>query len=121
MSRRTTNGIQSILDGILSPENQQTVASSQPSSAGTAGLSATPADKAGDGQRPPAGARRGRPLGKAHDATQPKLKVTLWLSTGIVTAYRDWSWEARSQFSHLVEKALIEFHRSRRNSLPTPR
>jgi len=121
MSRRTANGIQSILDGILSPENRQPSTSPQPPSAGTTGPRATPADKTGEGQRPPTGARRGRPLGKAQDAAQPKTKVTLWLSTGIVTAYRDWSWEARSQFSHLVERALNEFHRSRRNSPPTPR
>jgi hypothetical protein len=53
-------------------------------------------------------------LGKSKAATQPKEKVTVWLTSPLVAAYRDWSWEARSQFSHLVEKALADYcHRQR--------
>ena len=50
-------------------------------------------------------ARRGRPSGKAAAATC-KEKVTVRITTDLIAAYRDWSWEARSQLSHLVEQAL---------------
>jgi uncharacterized protein (DUF4415 family) len=59
-------------------------------------------------------ARRGRPSGKAV-ATASKEKVTVRIATDVIAAYRDWSWEARSQLSHLVEQALTDYearHRS---------
>ena len=37
------------------------------------------------------------------------------IATDVIAAYRDWSWEARSQLSHLVEQALTDYearHRS---------
>jgi hypothetical protein len=59
-------------------------------------------------QVPRVAARRGRPSGKAA-ATASKEKVTVRIATDVIAAYRDWSWEARSQLSHLVEQALTDF------------
>ena len=53
-------------------------------------------------------ARRGRPSGKAV-AAAPKEKVTVRIATDLIATYRDWSWEARSQLSHLVEQALKDY------------
>ena len=53
-------------------------------------------------------ARRGRPSGKAV-AAAPKEKVTVRIATDLIATYRDWSWEARSQLSHLVEQALTDY------------
>lgn len=58
-------------------------------------------------------ARRGRPVGKRTSAL-PREKVTLRISRHLVADYRDWSWDARCNFSHLVERALAEYrHRHR--------
>ena len=35
-----------------------------------------------------------------------KEKVTLRIPNDLIAEYRDWSWEARSQLSELVEQAL---------------
>lgn len=64
-------------------------------------------------------ARRGRPSGKAATAAS-KEKVTVRISTDLIAAYRDWSWDARSQLSHLVERALTEFE-ARHRCPPTAR
>lgn len=31
------------------------------------------------------------------------------IATDLIATYRDWSWEARSQLSHLVEQALTDY------------
>ena len=53
-------------------------------------------------------ARRGRPPGKAA-AAAPREKVAVRIAT-----YRDWSWQARSQLSHLVEQALKDYQQRNR-------
>jgi hypothetical protein len=53
-------------------------------------------------------ARRGRPPGKAA-AAAPREKVTVRIATELIATYRDWSWRARSQLSHLVEQALKDY------------
>ena len=53
-------------------------------------------------------ARRGRPPGKAAVAT-PREKLTVRIATELIATYRDWSWQARSQLSHLVEQALKDY------------
>ena len=60
------------------------------------------------------GARRGRPPGPPSVPTEARQKITLRLPTDLIAAYRDWSWEARSQLSYLVERALV--HYRNRNS-----
>lgn len=53
-------------------------------------------------------ARRGRPPGKAA-AAAPREKLTVRITTELIANYRDWSWQARSQLSHLVEQALKDY------------
>jgi hypothetical protein len=62
-------------------------------------------------------ARRGRPQGKAA-AAAPREKVTVRIATELIANYRDWSWQARSQLSHLVEQALRDYQ-ERNRSRPT--
>ena len=114
MSKRA-NGILSVLDGILSRENQP---SHSVTSASAIAQQPVAAVQAADNRSLPrqVGARHGRPLGKATSSALPKEKVTLWLSSPLVASYRDWSWDARSQFSHLVERAMTDFCRRERKS-----
>ena len=118
---KQAGGILGVLDGILSREKQQP----SPFPASATAIAQLPAStgQAADNPDPsrPAGSRRGRPLGKAALPAVPKEKVTLWLHSPLVASYRDWSWEARSQFSHLVEKALTDYCRRERNPLSTER
>jgi len=58
-------------------------------------------------------ARRGRPPGKA-SAAAPREKFTVRIATELIATYRDWSWEARSQLSHLVEQALKDYQERNR-------
>jgi hypothetical protein len=118
---KQAGGILGVLDGILSQEKQQP----SPLPASAAAIAQFPAaiGRAADDPTPsrPAGSRRGRPLGKATSPVVPKEKVTLWLHSPLVASYRDWSWEARSQFSHLVEKALTDYYRRQRSPSPVTR
>jgi len=61
-------------------------------------------------------ARRGRPPGKAA-AAAPREKVTVRIATELIANYRDWSWQARSQLSHLVEQALKDYQERNRGRL----
>jgi hypothetical protein len=119
MSKRA-NGILSVLDGILSRENHP---SHSATSASAIAQQPVAAVQAADNRSLPrqVGSRRGRPLGKATSSALPKEKVTLWLSSPLVASYRDWSWEARCQFSHLVERAMTDYCRRERNPQPTDR
>lgn len=58
-------------------------------------------------------ARRGRPPGKAA-AAAPREKFTVRIATELIATYRDWSWQARSQLSHLVEQALMDYQERNR-------
>lgn len=115
MNKRA-NGIAGLLDGILSGVNQSLTPTGMPPSA--AAPFPTAADRPVDNPDPPrqTGSRRGRPLGKSTSPTPPKEKVTLLLSSSLAELYRDWSWEARCQFSHLVERALVDYSRRERDS-----
>ena len=115
MSKRA-GGILGILDGILSHEKQQP----SPLPPAATAIAHFPAAIGWTADNPapsrPAGSRRGRPLGKVVSPGVPKEKVTLRLTTDLIATYRDWSWEARCQLSHLVERALADYWRSRSNS-----
>jgi hypothetical protein len=116
---KQADGIRGVLDGILSQEKQHP--GRLPASA-TAIAQSTAAIGQAAGNPDvshPAGSRRGRPLGKAASPGVPMEKVTLWLHSPLVASYRDWSWEARSQFSHLVEKALTDYYSRQRSSGPS--
>ncbi len=118
---KQAGGILGVLDGILSQEKQQP----RPLPASAAAIAQFPAStsQAADNPDParPPGSRRGRPLGKAALPGVPKEKVTLWLHSPLVASYRDWSWEARSQFSHLIEKALTDYYQRQRSPGPVTR
>ncbi len=111
MSKSQGRGISGLLDQILStggygpgnlPEN-----SSSP-----VGLHDQPGGRAA--RHVPRGvARRGRPPGKAVTVV-PKEKLTVRIATELVATYRDWSWQARSQLSHLVEQALKDYQERNR-------
>jgi hypothetical protein len=109
MSKQDVGGIHNVLDGLLSPVHQPSVSSEAESPKPVEKHRAAMA-KPKIPKTPPktAGARRGRPLGQS-TPVEPKSKVTLWLSQPLVNSYRDWSWEARCQFSHLVERALADY------------
>jgi len=59
-------------------------------------------------------ARRGRPPGKTA-AAAPREKFTVRIATELIANYRDWSWQARSQLSHLVEQALKDYQERNRS------
>ena len=112
---KQAGGIRGLLDGILSQETQQP-SPLPPAATAIAQLPAAVGQAADNRVLPrPAGSRRGRPLGKATSPGVPKEKVTLWLHSPLAASYRDWSWEVRSQFSHLVEKALTDYYQRHRS------
>ena len=102
-------GIGGILDGIL------TTAISSPSKVASNPTIKSPKPDAPHANEPEEakkiGARRGRPLGKERESKEPKEKVTVWLNAKLIAQYRDWSWEARSQLSTLVEDALEDYRK----------
>ena len=42
-----------------------------------------------------------------------RRKVTLRLSKELIDDYREWSWEERCQLGELVEKAMVQYRKSR--------
>jgi len=119
MSGTDAHGIVGVLDHILSSVHGATIPSTQTGARpGTSGPATAAPHAAGT---PTAAARRGRPPGKGSPTAKPKEKVTLRITSTLVASYRDWSWEARSQLSQLVEQALADYHdrqRARRRASP---
>ena len=114
MSKAQVSGITGLLDGILSPAakpDSRFPHNTHPTS-GSAGKSpparAMPARPA---------VRRGRPPGKAAES-RPKEKMTVWLERSLIDSYRDWTWQARCQLSHIVERALVAYHEQHRGGCP---
>ena len=109
-------GIDRVLDQVLTPLQSQGQATDENAAHGTKTTSPIPpVSFAGD--RCVLGrvkARRGRPAGKRTSAS-PREKVTLRISRHLVADYRDWSWDARCNFSHLVEQALADYRRRHRS------
>jgi hypothetical protein len=108
-------GITGLLDGILSPQEPAADShnANQP-------RKSTPAEQIGTTPvLPPATAvRRGRPPGNAA-VVAPKEKVTVRITSSLIAHYRDWTWEARCQMSHLVERALADYHEQHRSQQRT--
>jgi hypothetical protein len=116
MSKQPLGGIHNVLNGLLSPVNLPSIlpeAENSKTDKKPRAIIVKPTTK--EALPKTSTARRGRPLGKSTEAGQPKAKVTLWLSQTLVDSYRDWSWEARCQFSHLVERALADYGSRERN------
>jgi len=112
MSKQTIGGIHNVLDGLLSPNHQ-------PDESPKLKI-AKPAEKHHAKITEPdavqilsnaTGARRGRPLGKYSISSTPKQKVTLLLTTNLIAAYRDWSWDARCPLSALVQQAMEDYQK----------
>ncbi len=119
MSETDGHGIVGLLDQILFTGHADMV---QPSRTGSRPGRSRPVPAATDAaSTPTAAARRGRPPGKSSQTARPKEKLTLRITSTLVASYRDWSWEARSQLSQLVEQALADYHNRQRIQRPTGR
>ena len=112
MRKTEGHGIAGLLDQILATGHNDTL---QPSQTGSQPGRSRPVPVATNAGGTPTTARRGRPPGKAAVTANPKEKVTLRIASALVASYRDWSWEARSQLSHLVERALAAYHDQHRS------
>ena len=53
-------------------------------------------------------ARLGRPP-QSSVAAEARQKVTVRLQPELIEGYRDWSWDARTSLSSLVEEALADY------------
>ena len=58
--------------------------------------------------RSPTKARVGRPP-QSSVAAEARQKVTVRLRPELIEGYRDWSWDARTSLSSLVEEALADY------------
>ena len=58
--------------------------------------------------RPATKARVGRPP-QSSVAAEARQKVTVRLRPELIEGYRDWSWDARTSLSSLVEAALADY------------
>ena len=110
MTATEVRGITGLLDGILSPvpsvgANRQTAPEPKKTRLPRQSSSRSQPSE-------PVPVRRGRPPGK-RTASSPKEKVTVWISSSLIADYRDWTWQARCQLSHLVERALVHHRESR--------
>lgn len=115
MRNKPVAGIPGLLDELLSPP---AMAKPARGIANKARETRRPLPSVGPTQDRPTttncGARRGRPAGQIVVMAEPRQKVTLRLPMALIAAYRDWSWEARSQLSHLAERALADYRESHR-------
>lgn len=111
MSAPQVRGVAGLLDGILSPARQEeacTHSDIQPKKKVLTNRTAM-----GPALPPVTSVRRGRPPGNTARIA-PKEKVTVWITSNLIAQYRDWTWEARCHVSHLVERALIAYHKQHR-------
>jgi len=59
-------------------------------------------------------ARVGRPISAPSHGVK-REKVTFRIRPDLIDSYRDWSWDARTSVSSLVEAALADFQRSHKS------
>lgn len=119
MTKTDAHGIVGLLDHILSSTHASTLPTTRtgyPPSTSRLDSAAPQAAAA-----PTVAARRGRPPGKSSVPTRPKEKVTFRITSTLLASYRDWSWEARSQLSQLVERALAVVQESAVDFVPPPK
>jgi hypothetical protein len=109
MSTPHVRGVTGLLDGILSPVPQRVP--DCPHARQPKNTPPTPESPSPSTPQFPVRVRRGRPPGKGN-AALPKEKVTVWITSTLIADYREWTWEARCQLSHLVERALADYQRS---------
>ncbi len=114
MAPKTVGGINGVLGDLISapPTGAASSGLEQPHLGGWKDvLPGTPNPPAAPPQR---FARLGRPPSSRLRTTVPKQKVTLRVPSDLIDRYRDWSWEARCQFSELVGQALLTYYNSER-------
>lgn len=111
MNDAPIRGVAGVLESILSSEAQVPTSSRR----AICPRNTPPPDKARSAttHASPVTVRRGRPPGKAAMACL-KEKVTVRITGTLIASYRDWTWETRCQLSHLVERALAEYHQRHR-------
>ena len=108
MSKTDGHGIAGLLDRLLTANNARPL---QPSATQVPIRCPQPERVTSHtAHAPSANTRRGRPPGTVYAPRPHKEKVTLRITASLVARYRDWSWEARSQLSQLVERALLDYH-----------
>ena len=115
MKTKVGTGIPGLLDQLLSPTASTRPVREKPTEGRE--KQGPPSDVLQSEERPTrtlSGARRGRPAGPHSVPAEARQKVTLRLPATLIAAYRDWSWDARSQLSHLVERALAGYRASHR-------
>lgn len=124
MSAPQVRGITGLLDGILSSANQTNP--ERPKDGLPKKTACTASATASIDTTAITPVRRGRPPGTL-TPSGPKMKLTVRVTGSLISHYRNWTWEARCQLSHLVENALADYydrHRSRNkgrtNSSMTP-
>ncbi len=115
MKSKASTGIPGLLDQLLSPTTPIGLARNESqASSENRPAAASPENNKQEARPTPPHARIGRPPGIRPVSTHVREKVTLRLPTDLTAAYRDWSWEARTQLSHLVELALADYRASHR-------
>jgi len=107
MTTTQVRGITGLLDGILSPTRPR--ASEHRENRPPKRTQNNPPHP----QSPPIAVRRGRPPGNSR-VVSPKEKVTVWITSSLIGSYRDWTWQERCQLSHLIERALADYHEQHR-------
>jgi hypothetical protein len=111
-------GIVGILNQIVGAEGLSPLRhpNSDPGVDPAARAQQTPGAPRTDEPRNPINARRGRPLASLKEPAppEPKAKITVWIGQRLIDQYCDWSWDARSHLSHLVEQALAAYHEQHR-------
>ena len=61
-------------------------------------------------------ARVGRPPGVTSGSRSEKAKATMHINRALLDYYRDWSWEARCNLGALIERAMIAFKETRKDT-----
>ena len=122
MSTAQVRGITGLLDGILTPDERPAARPAGKPSEDAPSMTDRPTDslvgRVDTPKHTRPTVRRGRPPGRGR-ISQPKEKVTVWIERGLIDSYRDWTWQARCQLSHIVERALAAYHEQHRHQ-PSP-
>jgi hypothetical protein len=123
MKRLNDSGVIGILDRILTPENTPAPSNAPIPGVASGSETAPVVDTGATASRPNTGIPvwRGRPPSKPGAAAAVKQKLTVRVDSELADSYRDWSWECRLQLSPLIERALKEYLRVRKDCRNGPR
>ena len=99
----TVQGVNGVLQTLLTPPVESGAKTSH-----TRQDSSRKTTKPAVSCRPATKARLGRPPQSSTDGPS-RQKVTVRIRPDLIEGYRDWSWDARTSLSHLVEAALTDY------------